>query len=140
MTPAPSDDRYILGLPFLALVIFIFVCLGIELARGETLLRHPRGCPPVLFCGCGASVEIFGKPVRALFLSSAWLKFPRTYPKPNAVAVRAGRRTRGHVFVLKRHVGGDVWEVADYNSGKHRSRLHQRSIAGLAIVDPLAGR
>ena len=95
------------------------------------LVEHPQGCPRRAFCGCGASVHLFGKPVRSLFLSSNWLKFPRTAPGHNKVAVR-----RGHVFVLKEQVGHNTWLVYDANSGGRGTRLHARSINGYAIVDP----
>lgn len=95
------------------------------------LLSHPAGCPRSAFCGCGASIEIFGKPVRELYLAANWFKFPRTSPAPNTVGVR-----RHHVFVLKQHVGGSNWLVYDANSGGHRTRLHVRSISGYTIVQP----
>lgn len=103
----------------------------IRTAAGVVMLPHPPGCPSRLFCGCGAAVELFGSPIRSLWLSTAWYKFPRTAPAPNTVAVR-----RGHVFVLKRHIQGNVWLAADYNSGGRKSRLHPRSIAGYTIVNP----
>ncbi len=105
-------------------------------AAGRTVqyLPHPPGCPRRLFCGCGAAYEVFGRPVRSLWLARAWYKFPRTSPAPGTVAVR-----RHHVFVLRQHVAGDRWLVADHNSGGRRSRLHVRSIAGLTIVNPRAG-
>jgi len=98
----------------------------------STVVSHPAGCPRRAFCGCGASVEVFGRPIRGLFLAANWLRFPRTAPAPNKVAAR-----RGHVFVLKEHVVGSTWLVFDANSGGRRTRLHHRSIAGFAIVDPL---
>lgn len=105
-------------------------------ARAETrMLPHPQGCPAKRFCGCGAAVEIFGRPIRDLWLSSNWFRFPRTKPVPGAVAVR-----RGHVFVLRRHLSGNRWIVADYNSGGNRSRVHARSLAGYVTVNPLAYR
>ena len=136
----PPDDRYAIAriLFWLALVglVFVFIAFAHRSASAETrFLPHPPGCPARLFCGCGASVEIFGAPIRALWPSSAWLKFPRAAPAYNRVAVR-----RGHVFVLKRHVAGKKWLAADYNSGGRRSRLHIRSIAGYIIVNPYAGR
>lgn len=115
---------------FLA-ALFCVVCL-VTPAESQ-ILPHPRGCPSKAFCGCGASVEIFGHPVRNLFLARNWFKFPRTSPGHNTVAVR-----RGHVFVLKNHIQGSIWQVADYNSGGRRSRLHPRSIAGYTIVQPNA--
>jgi hypothetical protein len=94
-------------------------------------LPHPSGCPRRAFCGCGASVEVFGHPVRALFLAAAWYRFPRTMPSSGAVAVR-----RHHVFVLRQHVSGDVWMVYDANSGRGGTRLHERSIRGYTVVSP----
>ncbi len=96
-----------------------------------TFLSHPAGCPSRAFCGCGAAVEVFGSPRRDLWLAANWLRFPRTAPAPGMVAAR-----RGHVFVLRNEVSPGVWMVADHNSGGHRSRLHVRSLAGYAVVNP----
>lgn len=98
-----------------------------------TMLPHPSGCPRRAFCGCGAAVEVFGAPRRALWLAANWLRFPRTSPAPGMVAARAG-----HVFVLKQQLADGLWLVADYNSGGHQSRLHARSLSGYAIVNPRA--
>lgn len=99
------------------------------------ILPHPQGCPRRAFCGCGASVNLFGRPVRELYLAANWFRFPRAEPGHNMAAVR-----RGHVFVLKEHIKGDTWLVFDANSGGRRTRLHHRSIRGYAIVDPMGGR
>lgn len=99
-------------------------------ARSE-ILPHPAGCPRVLFCGCGASVDRFGAPRRDLYRAAAWLRFRRSSPAPNNAAVRPG-----HVFILKEHVQGDIWLVYDANSGGGKTRLHHRSIRGYVIVDP----
>ncbi len=96
-----------------------------------TMVSHPAGCPGRAFCGCGASVRIFGHPVRSLYLASNWFKFPRSYPAPGAVAVR-----RGHVFVLEAPLGGNTWQVYDANSGGRGTRIHARSLAGYTIVNP----
>ena len=96
---------------------------------------HPFPCPRVAFCGCGASVKVFGKPVRELYLARNWYRFPRSQPAPGTVAVR-----RHHVFVLQHHVSGDVWMVYDANSGRRQTRVHHRSIAGWAIVNPHGSR
>ena len=103
-------------------------------ARPAQYLPHPAGCPRVAFCGCGASVRVFGYSVRSLWLARAWFRFPRTSPAPGTVAVR-----RGHVFVLEQHISGSTWLVWDANSGGGRTRLHPRSIAGLTIVQPRGG-
>lgn len=93
-------------------------------------LSHPMGCPRHAFCGCGAAQDL-GLRDRSLWLARSWFRFPRSYPAPNTVGVRSH-----HVFVLKQHMGGNNWLVADYNSGGHRSRLHVRSISGYTIVSP----
>jgi hypothetical protein len=98
----------------------------------ERIVAHPSGCPARQFCGCGASIEVFGHPVRGLYLAANWYKFPRAQPAPNTVAVRPH-----HVFVLKQHVEGTKWVVYDANSGKHLTRVHERSIAGYTIVKPI---
>lgn len=103
----------------------------IETEGAIKLLPHPQGCPRRAFCACGAAVEVFGKPIRSLWPSVAWFKFPRTSAAPRMVAAR-----RGHVFVLVSHVVGNNWLVNDYNSGGHMSRQHIRSITGYTIVNP----
>jgi hypothetical protein len=101
---------------------------------GATMLAHPRGCPARNFCGCGAASAVFGYPRRDLWLAANWLKFRHVAPSMARGGMAAARR--GHVFVLVSHRGGNVWLVKDFNSGGHRSRLHERSIAGYTIVDP----
>jgi hypothetical protein len=101
--------------------------------REASIQPHPAGCPARAFCGCGAAVRVFGRPIRELWLAAAWFKFPRTAPAAGMVAVR-----RGHVFVLEAHLGGDTWQVYDANSGHRMTRVHARSIAGYAIVNPRA--
>jgi len=91
---------------------------------------RPTGCPHA-FCGCGASLYIFGRIIPSLNLAANWLRFKRTSPAPGMVA--ANHR---HVFVLKRHIAGSVWLTHDSNSGGHRTRVHPRSIAGFVIVNP----
>lgn len=95
------------------------------------VVEHPSGCPRRAFCGCGAAVEVFGRPVRELWLAANWLRFPRTAPAPGMVAAR-----RGHVFVLRQHLHGNTWLVYDANSGRGKTRLHARSLAGYQIVNP----
>lgn len=94
---------------------------------------RPSGCPH-RFCGCALAIKIFGRIVPHLNLAANWLKFPRTEAAPGMVAAR-----RGHVFKLLSHRGGSVWEVWDANSGGGRIRIHDRSIAGFAIVRPTSG-
>jgi hypothetical protein len=92
---------------------------------------RPPGCPRA-FCGCEASIYLFGKIYPDLNLAANWLrKFPRTSPAPGMAAAR-----RGHVFVLISHIEGSDWLVHDGNSGGHRTRRHVRSIARYTIVNP----
>jgi len=101
--------------------------------QAATVVAHPAGCPRRAFCGCGASVRVFGRSVRSLWLAAAWYKFDPASPAPGMVAVR-----RHHVFVLEQHLGGDRWLAYDANSGRRLTRIHARSIAGYAIVNPHA--
>lgn len=99
------------------------------------IVSHPAGCPARAFCGCGAAVRIFGRPIRNLWLARNWFKFPRANPAPGMAAVR-----RHHVFVLESHISGSTWLAYDANSGGRRTRIHPRSIAGWAIVNPHGSR
>lgn len=98
----------------------------------EIVGGRPAGCPRS-FCGCGAAIRVFGHIVPELNLAANWLRFPRTSPAPGMVAAR-----HGHVFVLERAVGGDVWMAYDANSGGHATRIHAVSLRGYAIVNPHA--
>jgi len=94
---------------------------------------RPPGCPH-RFCGCEASLYLFGKIIKPLNLAANWKRyFPRARPAPGMVAARSG-----HVFVLMSHVEGNEWLVHDGNSGGGKTRRHVRSIAGYTIVDPNA--
>jgi hypothetical protein len=95
------------------------------------VVAHPSGCPGTAFCGCGASIRVFGRSIPSLWLAANWFKFPRTNPAPGMVAVRMH-----HVMVLEADLGGGIWRVYDANSGGHATRIHGRSLAGYAIVNP----
>lgn len=106
-------------------------------ANGNTVIvgGRPPGCPHQ-FCGCEASLYLFGEIRKDLNLAANWIrKFPRTQPAAGMVAARSG-----HVFVLMSHVEGNQWLVHDGNSGGGKTRRHVRSIAGYVIVDPRASR
>jgi hypothetical protein len=105
---------------------------SVDSSQGQVVGGRPAGCPHS-FCGCGASLRVFGRIVPGLNLASNWLKFPRTAPAPGMVAAR-----RGHVFVLERHVEGDTWMAYDANSGGHATRIHARSLRGYTVVNPRA--
>lgn len=102
---------------------------------GGHVVSHPAGCPWRLFCGCGASVRVFGYPVRDLFLAENWRRFPSAMPGAGMVAWRSG-----HVFVIE-SVNGDGTVVAyDANSGGHLTRIHTVSLSGFHVVDPHGAR
>lgn len=98
--------------------------------RGAVIGGRPAGCPHA-FCGCGASLYLFGRIKADLNLAANWLHFSRAAPAPRMAAARPG-----HVMVLVEHRHGDVWLVHDSNSGGGLTRLHERSIAGYTIVNP----
>jgi hypothetical protein len=104
---------------------------GQHVARG---VAHPRGCPSTSFCGCGVALHVFGHHVRRLWLASNWLSFPRANPAPGMVAVR-----RGHVFAIIENKGDGKVLAYDPNSGRHRTRIHLRSLAGFQVVNPRGG-
>jgi hypothetical protein len=103
-----------------------------DVASAQTVSGRPSGCPRS-FCGCGASLRVFGRIVPELNLAANWLRFPRTAPAPGMVAAR-----HGHVFVLEQQVEGDTWMAYDANSGGHATRIHARSLHGYTVVNPRA--
>lgn len=100
--------------------------------RAVVVGGRPSGCPHA-FCGCEASLYLFGEIRKRLNLAANWLDFPRTHAAPGMAAVR-----KHHVMVLMRHIEGHHWLVHDGNSGGHKTREHVRSIAGYVVVDPRA--
>jgi len=99
------------------------------------ILPHPPGCPARAFCGCGASIEVFGKSVRELWLARNWYRFPRTSPAPGMVAVR-----RHHVFVIREVRAPGLVLAYDANSGGRKTRIHLRRLAGYTVVNPRGSR
>ena len=95
------------------------------------LMPHPEGCPRTAFCGCGAAVKVFGKPIRDLWLARNWFRFPRVAVAPGMVAVR-----RHHVFVIEQVLGDGHVLAYDANSGGHRTRVHVVSLNGYTVVNP----
>ena len=100
---------------------------------GTQILPHPPGCPPRAFCGCGVSLRLLGKPVRAggLAIADNWKGFPRSACAPGMAAAR-----RGHVFAIEECLPGNRAMAYDPNSGRGLTRLHVRSLAGYQIVNP----
>ena len=100
-------------------------------ANGSAVGHRPAGCPRA-FCGCEASLYLFGHIRADLNLASNWMrKFPRTSPAPGMAAVR-----NHHVMVLVSQVDGKNWLVHDGNSGGGLTHDHVRSISGYVIVNP----
>jgi hypothetical protein len=69
------------------------------------VVAHPRACPARLYCGCGVSVRVFGRPIRSLFLAANWRRFPpadlgRELRAPGDVA-HSGRLRRRSVLAVK---------------------------------------
>jgi hypothetical protein len=91
---------------------------------------RPEGCPSA-FCGCGASLYLFGKIIEPLNRAAEWIeRFPRAEPAPGMAAAR-----RHHVMVLIEHRHDDVWLVHDSNYS-HKTLVHERSISGYTVVNP----
>ena len=102
-------------------------------ANGTVVGRRPIGCPRA-FCGCEASLYLFGQVRTELNRASNWMRFPRSSPAPGTVAVR-----NHHVMVLVSQVDGSNWLVHDGNSGGGLTRDHVASIRGYTIRE-FAGR
>ena len=103
---------------------------AVSYSDGERVVGgRPAGCPHA-FCGCGASIYVFGENRRELWPASAWFRFPRTYAHAGAVAVRSH-----HVAVI---IGGSpgAWLLHDSNSGGGLTREHVRDLHGYVFVDP----
>lgn len=100
-----------------------------------SIVSHPAGCPTRLFCGCGVSVRVFGRPVRSLFLAANWGRFPSAAPGSGMVAYRSG-----HVMYIEQYLGNGSAIVYDPNSGGGATRVHNRSLRGYRVVNPRAGR
>ncbi|HEY0301351.1 MAG TPA: hypothetical protein VGC36_08475, partial [Rhizomicrobium sp.] len=70
--------------------------------NGTIVGGRPSNCPH-RFCGCEASLYVFGEIRGELNLAANWArKFPRTAPAAGMVAARSG-----HVMVLMSHASGD---------------------------------
>jgi hypothetical protein len=116
-----------------ALVVLVIVVL---LMLALKSLAADRRDARRAYCGCAASIKLFGRIRPELNLAANWLrKFPRTRPAPMMAAARSG-----HVMVLLEPAGGDQWKVYDGNSGHGLTRIHIRSIKGYSVVDPFGTR
>ena len=97
---------------------------------GQVIGGRPSGCP-YQYCGCSASLRIFGKIIPSLNLAANWGRFPSANPSPGMAAYR-----NHHVFVIE-SVNSDGTVVAhDGNSGRHLTRIHTVSLRGYRVVNP----
>lgn len=96
-----------------------------------TILPHPIGCPKTAYCGCGTAVEVFGEPIRDLWLASSWFKFPKAEPAPGMVAVR-----QNHVFKIEAVLGPNTVLAKNHNGGGHKSYLQVLSLNGYSVRNP----
>lgn len=95
---------------------------------------RPVGCPHA-YCGCSASLRVFGRIIPELNLAANWRKFPPASPAPGMAAWRWG-----HVFIIEA-VNGDGTVIAhDGNSGRGLTRIHTVSLRGYRVVNPNASR
>ena len=98
--------------------------------ENQVIGGRPPGCPRA-FCGCSASLKIFGRIIPELNLAANWGKFPPASPGPGMAAWR-----KHHVFVILA-VNSDGTVLAhDGNSGKHLTRIHAVKLNGYRVVDP----
>lgn len=100
---------------------------------GAVMLPHPSNCPRTAFCGCAASMKIFGKVIPELNLAANWGKFPPAPPAPGMVAWRPH-----HVFVILEVKDASTVLAYDGNSGHHLTQIHLRSLRGFRVVNPKA--
>lgn len=100
---------------------------------GRVIGGRPKGCPHA-YCGCGASIYVFGENRRDLWPARAWYRFPHVSARVGAVAVRPH-----HVAVI---IGGSpgAWLLHDGNSGNGLTREHVRDLRGYTFVDPHGSR
>lgn len=132
---SPRGERIVKAMGGFGSAQLHYVPVQIKRASGhaDVIGGRPAGCPHA-FCGCGASLYLFGKIVPALNRAAEWLKFPRAEPAPRMAAVRSH-----HVMVLLRPTSRPgIWLVHDSNSGHHLTRVHERDITRYRIVNPQA--
>lgn len=133
--PSPRGERVVKALGGLGVARPQYAApRHIERTSGhaEVIGGRPAGCPHA-FCGCSASLYLFGKIVPELNLAANWGKFPTAEPAPGMAAYRAH-----HVFVIMA-VNSDGTVIAhDGNSGRHLTRVHTVSLRGYRVVNPHA--
>jgi hypothetical protein len=97
----------------------------------EEVVSHPAGCPTTAYCGCGASVRLYGHPVRELYPAAAWRRFPRATCAAGRVAIWGEH----HVAVILECRGNEA-RLWDPNSGSGLTRIHWRELPSLIVEPP----
>ena len=96
---------------------------------------RPAGCPH-RYCGCALSLKVFGRIIPELNLAANWVrKFPRARPAAGMVAARSG-----HTFLIQDMIDANTALAWDPNSGRGKTRIHERSLRGYVIVNPNGSR
>lgn len=104
----------------------------ISTADATVIGGRPSGCP-ARYCGCATARKV-GLSGAKWNLAANYLTLPRTSCAPGMVAAR-----RGHVFVIQSCHGNGTVTAWDPNSGGGKTRIHTRSLAGYAVVNPRGG-
>lgn len=125
--------RNTLWLAISALALFTAVPNASARTNGTGIVAHPKGCPAKRFCGCGTALKVFGRHRRDLWAARAWLRFPKASAAPGMVAAN-----KKHVFYIISVVGSNKVLAYDPNSGRNKTRIHVRSLAGFSVRNPRA--
>ena len=100
-------------------------------SRSQVVGGRPAGCPRS-FCGCGASIRVFGHVVPGLNLAANWLRFPRTSPAPGMVA----RVEDTSSFWSNTSEATSGWRMTPI--GRARDQNSRALAAGYTVVNPRA--
>ncbi|WP_456717283.1 MULTISPECIES: hypothetical protein [unclassified Bradyrhizobium] len=98
---------------------------------------RPAGCPS-RWCGCQASIEVFGKIIPFLNRAANWLAFTHV-SHASASPEMAAVRGRNHVVILKRQISATRWVVKDGNWGG-KTHIRETDLSGYTVVDPHSGK
>jgi hypothetical protein len=95
------------------------------------IVPNPTGCPPRLFCGCGVSIKVYGRPIPALYSAASWGRFPKASCGSGRVAVFSG-----HVAYILACNGDGTALAYDPNSGGGLTRVHTIILPSLIVEPP----
>lgn len=102
----------------------LFSIFAFASARAD---ERPWQCPQRAWCGCAASLKVFGENRRELWNARAWLKLgrPVSKPAPGVIAVYARGKGRGHVGIVTAVPGPHrivLWSGNDLGAIRERER------------------